>query len=154
MFFFFTLIAFVFPIATPAELLPRKVVDLTIEAGNLVGTGVIEFKSPIQNTDVATKTALTCSDTSYVATGTYQTGPTTAAINEETSFLSTSPTLTPSQPFPLVPTTHQYFPNVSTGPTPTPTTTVPIVSGAIALHHVAHTSFLSLVAIGFYLFVF
>ena len=153
MIFFLTLLASTLFMANSSELLRREVVDLTIEAGNLVGTGEIEFKSLVQSTEVVAVTAPTPGETSCFSAG-LEASHSTAALTKETSCLSTSLTFTPSPPFPLVPTTHRYFPNGSAGPTPTPTNIIPVVSGAIVLRHVAYSSLCSLVAMGFYLLIF
>lgn len=149
-----TLLASTLFMAASSEMFPREAVDLTIEAGNLVGTGVIEFKSLIQSTEVAAVTAPTLGHTSCFSAGPYEASHPTVTLPEETSYLSTSLTFTPSPPFPLVPTTHRYFPNGSVGPTSTPTNTIPVVSGAIALRHVSYSSFFILVATGFYVLIF
>lgn len=154
MLFLFTLLAFFFSIATPAELPPREVIDFTVEAGNLVGTGAIEFNSPFQDTEAATETAPTRSYTPCASTAICQANASTVASSEDTPSPLTSRTVLPSQPFPLISGTRLSPSNSSMGATLTPTPGAPVVSDAIAWRHMAYTYLFSLAVMVLFFFIF
>lgn len=135
---------------TRAQLAPREVVDITIEAGDLVGTGVIEFKSPGQESETASISASTSSDTLCTSTATCQTSVSTTSLSQDKSPMPTSFTV----PFPLIPTTSYSFLNGSTRATPTPRPSAPVVSDAMTLRQAAYAYLVSLVLMECFFFFF
>ncbi|KAJ9419912.1 hypothetical protein QL093DRAFT_2639744 [Fusarium oxysporum] len=135
---------------TRAQLTPREVVDLTIEAGGLVGTGVIEFKSPSQESETPSILASTNSDTPCTSTATCQTSEYTAPSSQDTAPMPTSF----SVPFPLIPTTGHPGLNSSTRATPTPRPSAPALSNAVTMRQAACASLVSLVVMECVFFFF
>ncbi|KAF5724649.1 hypothetical protein FMUND_614 [Fusarium mundagurra] len=126
---------------TRAQLAPREVVDLTIEAGGLVGTGVIEFKSPSQERETPSISVTTNSGTPCTSTATYHTSKSTTPSSQDVAPMPTSVPV----PFPLIPTTGHPGLNSSTRATPTPRPSAPVSSNAVTVRQATCASLVSLV---------
>ena len=141
----YTVLILAFCAAAEAEVLQREAVEFTVEGSDLVGTGVIDFKLPIPSTEVANEILPVDSYTSYVSTTTRQEVTLTQAPSADTSSLSDSRAMTPSQTAPPFPTTKHGFSHGSAGfPRPTPTPGSPEISSALALRDKGHLSSLNL----------
>lgn len=151
MFFLFILLAFA---STRAELLAREVVDFTIEAGNRVGTGMIEFNSPTQTTEPATKPTPTRGYIPCAVTAMCQGNISAIDSHEEISPPLTSPTILQSLPFPLISTTRQSPSSITLGATPTPTPSAPVVSDAIAWRNIPFTCLFILAVMELFIVIF
>lgn len=158
MLFLLTFFAFAFSPIMGAEVYGHETISFTINAGTLVGAGLIEFSSrQIDYTTGDTEVTVTAtpehSRTACKSAACLGRASVTSSA-ENTQSTSTSLSTPPSRSSPLIPTFHLLPTNTSLGATPIPSPTGPKVSGAATLHRTAYTWLLSLVAMGLCSLVF
>ncbi|KAI8719912.1 hypothetical protein NCS52_00773500 [Fusarium sp. LHS14.1] len=158
MLFFLTLFAFAFSPIMGAEVYGRETISFTINAGTLVGAGLIKFSSrQIDHTTGDTEVTVTAtaehSRTACKSAACLETASVTSSA-EDTQSTSTPLSILSSRSSPLLPTFDLLPTNISLGATPTPSPTGPKVSGAATLRRTAYTWVLSFVAMGLCALVF
>lgn len=143
------LLAFRFSVVSTAELLPREMVDFTIEAGELIGTGNVEFKSLTPKTEVVTGTTATAKDTRQTTTDICQ--ATIIPNQDDPSTLPSLENITPRPP-PNISTSYQSPSNGTKKPVSSPTL-VPVISRAMSLRHGVSAFLFSLGTMGLCMFI-
>lgn len=157
MLFLLTFFAFIFSSVTCAEAYRQgESVDFTVQAGTLIGTGLIEFNSrPVYQTtgDIEVTSTTTpgheeipCDSTACLPSNSVTTGGAPS--------FSTPETVPSSQTFPLIPTFGLLPTNNSFRATPTPTPTGPIVSEATSFRRMGYAWLMTLIVVGFHSFIF
>ncbi|KPM41089.1 hypothetical protein AK830_g5500 [Neonectria ditissima] len=154
MLFLLILFAVAVPPTTCFNVFQRDAVDFTVHAGTLVGTGMIDFSSPLvrqsteevetRATDAPERSEITCEST---AIGPGVTSLTTRV--EDMPFNYTSP----SEHIPVTPTPNPLPSNTSFGATETPSNTATMVSQGQSLRQLVWPSLLSLGLMSFYSFL-